>query len=254
MNEFVERLGWVLVHSLWQFALMALLAGVTVQALRRRSAALRYVVLVVALVVSVAAPLATWFCLPNDQHNDLASRAASAPGLPSTSATRPGANATRLAKSLCWSFGKHIHVASGAATETTIATTSTTYRSAADRRRSVWTVTPASKAMSANCHSECTSTQPRRSTKSFMILPLECGDSSPLSIAAKPLSFPLSTRCLQHTKKRLRRKSKAAMNRRTPKHHFPSISSSNRRASSISAFDALPLARACNTRLMADPS
>ena len=41
MNEFVERLGWVLVHSLWQFALMALLAGVTVQAMRRRSAALR---------------------------------------------------------------------------------------------------------------------------------------------------------------------------------------------------------------------
>ena len=35
MNEFVERLGWVLVHSLWQFALVALLAGAIVRALRR---------------------------------------------------------------------------------------------------------------------------------------------------------------------------------------------------------------------------
>ena len=41
----VERLGWVLVHSLWQFALIALLASVTVRLLRRHSAALRYGVL-----------------------------------------------------------------------------------------------------------------------------------------------------------------------------------------------------------------
>ena len=69
MNEFVERLGWVLVHSLWQFALMALLAGVTVRALRRRSAALRYVVLVAAMAVSVAAPVMTWMCSPNGERH-----------------------------------------------------------------------------------------------------------------------------------------------------------------------------------------
>ena len=35
----VERLGWVLVHSLWQFALVALVAGTVVRAMRRYSAA-----------------------------------------------------------------------------------------------------------------------------------------------------------------------------------------------------------------------
>ncbi|MFM9960822.1 MAG: hypothetical protein ACKV2Q_06315 [Planctomycetaceae bacterium] len=37
MNEFIERLGWVLVHSLWQFALVALLA---IEELRGRSTVL----------------------------------------------------------------------------------------------------------------------------------------------------------------------------------------------------------------------
>ena len=30
----VERLGWVLLHSLWQFALVALIAGITARAMR----------------------------------------------------------------------------------------------------------------------------------------------------------------------------------------------------------------------------
>ncbi len=42
----VERLGWVLLHSLWQFAIVGFLAGITVSALRRSSAAIRYVALV----------------------------------------------------------------------------------------------------------------------------------------------------------------------------------------------------------------
>ena len=51
----IERLGWVLLHSLWQFAVVGVLAGITVLALRRRSAASRYGVLVAALAVSVIA-------------------------------------------------------------------------------------------------------------------------------------------------------------------------------------------------------
>jgi beta-lactamase regulating signal transducer with metallopeptidase domain len=58
----VERLGWVLLHSLWQLALVAILAGVCVRVLRRHSAALRYVVLVSAMAVSVAIPVATGLC------------------------------------------------------------------------------------------------------------------------------------------------------------------------------------------------
>jgi hypothetical protein len=88
----VERLGWVLVHSLWQFALVALLAVVTVQALRRRSAATRYGVLVVALALLVAAPVATWILQPGAAP-DLSAGA----GHASKAATRSGANASPLA-------------------------------------------------------------------------------------------------------------------------------------------------------------
>jgi beta-lactamase regulating signal transducer with metallopeptidase domain/WD40 repeat protein/HEAT repeat protein len=75
MNEFVERLGWVLVHSVWQFALIALLAGMTVWAMRRSAASRRYAALVVAMTVSAAAPVATWFLQPGDVHENLARRA-----------------------------------------------------------------------------------------------------------------------------------------------------------------------------------
>src|SRR5260370_42513822 len=72
----VERLGWVLVHSLWQFAIVALIAGVAVRALLRRSAEVRYAVLVAAMGGSVAAPAATWMLLPGDAANAMASRGA----------------------------------------------------------------------------------------------------------------------------------------------------------------------------------
>ncbi len=62
----VERLGWVLVHSLWQFALVALVAGVAVRAMRRNSATARYGVLVSAMALLVVAPVATWMLLPSD--------------------------------------------------------------------------------------------------------------------------------------------------------------------------------------------
>ena len=35
LAELVERLGWVLVHSVWECALIALVAGVAVRAMRR---------------------------------------------------------------------------------------------------------------------------------------------------------------------------------------------------------------------------
>jgi len=84
----VERLGWVLVHSLWQFALAALLAGLAVRTLRRRSAATRYGVLVVALAVAVAAPVATWMLQPGN-----------APDHSVSAATRPGTGLSPLASS-----------------------------------------------------------------------------------------------------------------------------------------------------------
>ncbi|NOX56224.1 MAG: hypothetical protein GXP27_17630, partial [Planctomycetes bacterium] len=65
-TELVQRLGWVLVHSVWQLALMAMVAAVLVGCLRGRSAAVRYWVLLFALVAMTAAPVATWWLLPAD--------------------------------------------------------------------------------------------------------------------------------------------------------------------------------------------
>ena len=64
MSSFIERLGWVLVHSLWQFALLAIVAFVFQRALRRTSASVRYVVLLAQLGLVVAGPLVTWSQLP----------------------------------------------------------------------------------------------------------------------------------------------------------------------------------------------
>jgi beta-lactamase regulating signal transducer with metallopeptidase domain len=63
-ESFVERLGWILVHSLWQFGLVALFARLSVRAMRQSSAAARYGVLLLALAVLVTAPIATWMLTP----------------------------------------------------------------------------------------------------------------------------------------------------------------------------------------------
>lgn len=56
----VERVGWVLVHSVWEFALLAVLAAVSQMAARRLSAATRYSLLLLALGAIVVAPAVTW--------------------------------------------------------------------------------------------------------------------------------------------------------------------------------------------------
>lgn len=66
----IERLGWVLLHSLWQFTLVTLLVSGVMRVLRERSASLRYGVLVAAMTLMVGASLVTWSLLPVAQ-NDL---------------------------------------------------------------------------------------------------------------------------------------------------------------------------------------
>ena len=58
----VERLGWMLVHSLWQLAIVAILAAVLLRWLRNRSARSRYAVAVAMLAVMAVGPVVTW-CL-----------------------------------------------------------------------------------------------------------------------------------------------------------------------------------------------
>ena len=64
VQQTTERLGWVLVHSLWQFAVFAILAAVVARMLRRSSSMLRYAFLVFSLGLIVAAPIVTGVVLP----------------------------------------------------------------------------------------------------------------------------------------------------------------------------------------------
>ena len=41
-SPYAERIGWVLVHTIWQFALLAFLAVVLQRSLHHRTAATRY--------------------------------------------------------------------------------------------------------------------------------------------------------------------------------------------------------------------
>ncbi|MBS0204215.1 MAG: M48 family metalloprotease [Planctomycetes bacterium] len=73
-EDIVERLGWTLVHSLWQFATIALVADIGRRALRHRSATSRYLTLVVALALVAVAPVVTWQILPGRTTNPVDAR------------------------------------------------------------------------------------------------------------------------------------------------------------------------------------
>ncbi len=60
----VHRLGWMLLHSLWQLVLVAVLLAATLVALRRRSANARYLAGCVALVLMAALPTVTVLMVP----------------------------------------------------------------------------------------------------------------------------------------------------------------------------------------------
>jgi beta-lactamase regulating signal transducer with metallopeptidase domain len=62
-STWMERMGWVLVHSLWQFTLVGLMAAVFQQAFVRRQASLRYRTLLSAMFLTAVLPAATWFSL-----------------------------------------------------------------------------------------------------------------------------------------------------------------------------------------------
>src|SRR4051794_16703568 len=86
---FVERLGWVLVHSVWQFALIALAALVLQRVMQRASSATRYWVLLLALVTLMVAPVATWLAIPH-KGQDAGVPAAEVPAASREDAARPG--------------------------------------------------------------------------------------------------------------------------------------------------------------------
>lgn len=74
----VERLGWVLIHSLWQFLLIALIVRFLEQVLARRTrASVCYIAGVCGLAAMTAAPVITWYFVPVTPSADVG---ATAPG------------------------------------------------------------------------------------------------------------------------------------------------------------------------------
>ncbi len=66
-NALVETLGWVLFHSVWELALIAVAAWLVTRAMRSCSAKTRYGMLVFALVAMSTAPVATLLVLPKPE-------------------------------------------------------------------------------------------------------------------------------------------------------------------------------------------
>lgn len=61
-----EHVGWVLVHSLWQIALLAAIYAVAMLVLQSRSAQTRYIVGCVTLLAMLGLPMSTYVVLPRD--------------------------------------------------------------------------------------------------------------------------------------------------------------------------------------------
>ncbi len=67
LNEpMIERLGWTLVHFLWEGAVVAALFALTLLIMRKRSANARYVAGCMALLLLAAVPVATFIALPRE--------------------------------------------------------------------------------------------------------------------------------------------------------------------------------------------
>lgn len=61
----IERLGWLLIHSIWQFAILALVIAVLLRLLRSAPATVRYWASLLALGIMVIAPVVTFLLLPD---------------------------------------------------------------------------------------------------------------------------------------------------------------------------------------------
>lgn len=63
-SPLMQQVGWLLVHSVWEFAAIALVLAIVLRALRGASAGTRYVLALVGWGAMLVAPAATWCVLP----------------------------------------------------------------------------------------------------------------------------------------------------------------------------------------------
>jgi beta-lactamase regulating signal transducer with metallopeptidase domain len=69
-SSLIERLGWVLLHSIWQVALIAAVFTIAIRAMAHLSANARYAVGCVALLLMIAVPLITFFLVTTPIHDE----------------------------------------------------------------------------------------------------------------------------------------------------------------------------------------
>ena len=62
-----QRFGWMLVHFVWQAAIVALVLAILLKLLRKSSANLRYIVACLALITMVLLPAVTMNLIPVDE-------------------------------------------------------------------------------------------------------------------------------------------------------------------------------------------
>ena len=62
--QLVDQIGWLLIHSLWQFTLIAVAVAVILRALHRAAANVRYATGLVGLAAMVVVPMLTYLILP----------------------------------------------------------------------------------------------------------------------------------------------------------------------------------------------
>ena len=80
-SSLIEHAGWVLLHSVWQFAAVAVLIYVGNRLLEKASASARYMLLLSGLLLVTIAPVATWFVLPQPLEDTMVA-AVEPPALP----------------------------------------------------------------------------------------------------------------------------------------------------------------------------
>ncbi len=68
-QEIIERLGWTLVHFVWQGVSVVILLAIILKALRKSSANLRYIIACFALSLMVLAPVVTMRLVPVSTDN-----------------------------------------------------------------------------------------------------------------------------------------------------------------------------------------
>ncbi|TWU07801.1 M56 family metallopeptidase [Stieleria varia] len=61
VSDLAQRVGWTLVHSVWQFAIIAAFLAVTLGLVRRRSSHVRYALMLIAMMAMVVVPAMTLF-------------------------------------------------------------------------------------------------------------------------------------------------------------------------------------------------